>query len=171
MNKALLWAREHLRDLTPLKSDCGRICGAACCRPLQEGGAGENTGMLLFPGEEEAYTDCASWTIQATAQGLMVICNGVCRREERPLSCRIFPLLPVFRNGKIHAVTDQRAKAVCPLARQGRSALDPAFREAVREAGEQLAGDKEQAAFLRRLTEEQEELKRLRMEFGGEGHV
>ena len=170
MKQVLSRAREMLENLTPLKSDCGRVCGAACCRPLQEK-SGEMTGMLLFPGEEEAYTDPGQWTIRSAPQGLMVVCSGFCRREERPLSCRIFPLLPVFRNGEIRAVTDLRAKAVCPLARQGRAALDPAFREAVREAGEYLATDAEQAHFLHRLTEEQEELKRLRAEFGGNGHV
>jgi hypothetical protein len=80
----------------------------------------------------------------------------------------MFPLLPVAgADGEIRAVTDLRAKAVCPLARQGRSAMDPAFVEAVREAGSLLAGQEEQAAFLRRLKAEQEELKRLRRAFGG----
>ena len=62
-------------------------------------------------------------------------------------------------------VTDLRAKAVCPLARQGKSAMDPAFVDAVREAGEILAAEDEQAVFLDVLAEEQEELKRLRDEF------
>lgn len=128
--------------------------------------------MLLFPGEEELYTGKDGWTIRDTAAGPMVICPGECDREERPLACRMFPLLPLTgADGEIRAVTDLRAKAVCPLARQGRSAMDPVFTEAVREAGRLLAGEEEQAAFLARLKEEQEELKRLRRALGGGGSV
>ena len=65
-------------------------------------------------------------------------------------------------DGKVRAVTDLRAKAVCPLARQGKSAVDPDFAEAVREAGEILAAEDEQAVFLDMLEEEQSELKELR---------
>ena len=167
MDEALVWARKRLENVTPLKRDCGRICGAACCRAPQE----EETGMLLFPGEEEAYSGRPEWTIQETAMGPMVICSGTCDRGERPLACRMFPLLPALRDGTVTAVTDLRAKSVCPLARQGRSALDPAFRDAVREAGEQLLREERQAAFLRKLTAEQEEIRRLRRAMGGEGHV
>lgn len=168
MNPVLRTAREKLKSVTPLKKDCGRVCGAACCRSPE----GEETGMLLFPGEEELYAGKDGWTIRDTAAGLMVICPGECDRDERPLACRMFPLLPAAgADGEIRAVTDLRAKAVCPLARQGRSAMDPAFTEAVREAGILLAGEAEQAAFLGRLKEEQEELKRLRRALGGGGSV
>jgi hypothetical protein len=164
MNPVLRTAREKLKDVTPLKRDCGRVCGAACCRSPE----GEEMGMLLFPGEEEAYAGKAGWTIQETAMGPMVICPGQCERAERPLACRLFPLLPVTGgDGEIRAAVDLRAKAVCPLARQGRSAMDPAFVEAVREAGRLLAAEEAQAAFLKRLAEEQEELKRLRRALGG----
>ena len=168
MNPVLLAAREKLKSMTPLKRDCGRFCGAACCRSPEN----EETGMLLFPGEEEAYRGKEGWTIRETAMGPMAVCPGHCDRDERPLACRLFPLLPVIReDGEVRAVTDLRARAVCPLARQGRSALDPAFMEAVREAGSLLAADGDQAAFLKRLEEEQEELKRLRKALGGQEHV
>ena len=127
--------------------------------------------MLLFPGEEEAYSGRPEWKIQETAMGSMVICSGTCDRGERPLACRMFPLLPVPREGGAAAVTDLRAKSVCPLARQGKSALDPDFRDAVREAGERLLREEKQAAFLQKLTAEQEEIRRLRRAMGGEGHV
>ena len=168
MNPVLRTAREKLKNVTPLKRDCGRVCGAACCRSPE----GEETGMLLFPGEEELYAGKDGWTIRDTAAGPLAVCPGRCDRDERPLACRIFPLLPVTgENGEIRAATDLRAKAVCPLARQGRSAMDPAFTEAVREAGKLLAADPEQAAFLERLKEEQEELKRLRKALGGGARV
>lgn len=122
--------------------------------------------MLLFPGEADAYADKAGWEIRETARGMMILCPGVCSREERPLSCRLFPLLPLIGDdGKIRVIPDQRAKPVCPLARQGKEALDPAFIEAVREAGELLAEHEEQAVFLDMLEEEQEELKELRKKF------
>ena len=162
MDAAVSAAREKLKNVTPLKKDCGRVCGARCCRPLE----GEETGMLLFPGEAEAYADREGWTVRRASQGDMVVCPGTCDREERPLSCRLFPLLPLIGNdGEIRVVTDLRARAVCPLARQGKSALDPAFIEAVREAGELLAQSEEQAMFLDVLEEEQEELRELRKKF------
>ena len=159
MDAAVSAAREKLKNVTPLKRDCGRVCGARCCRPLE----GEETGMLLFPGEAEAYAGKAGFEVRKTARGDLLICSGTCDREDRPLSCRLFPLLPVIGDdGKVRAVTDLRAKAVCPLARQGKSAVDPDFAEAVREAGEILAAEDEQAVFLDMLEEEQSELKELR---------
>ena len=162
MDTVLLAAREKLNNVTPLRRDCGRVCSAACCRPL----GGEETGMLLFPGEAELYAGKDGWEIRPAAQGALVICPGKCDRAERPLSCRLFPLLPLPQeDGSIRAATDLRAKAVCPLARQGKSAMDPAFIEAVRESGEMLMRDENQAAFLRALAEEQAELKELRKQF------
>ena len=159
MDAAVSAAREKLKNVTPLKRDCGRVCGARCCRPLE----GEETGMLLFPGEAEAYAGKAGFEVRKTARGDLLICSGTCDREDRPLSCRLFPLLPVIGDdGKVRAVTDLRAKAVCPLARQGKSAMDPAFADAVCEAGEILAAEDEQAVFLDMLEEEQSELKELR---------
>jgi len=164
MKAVLRTAREKLKGTTPMMRDCGRICDSACCRSPE----GEETGMLLFPGEDEAYIGKEGWIIRETATGPLVICPGNCERDERPLACRLFPLLPVAdRNGEFRAVTDLRAKAVCPLARQGKSAMNPAFIEAVKEVGALLAEDKEQAFFLKRLAEEQEELKRLRRALGG----
>ena len=164
MDAAVSAAREKLNTVTPLKKDCGRICGARCCHSPD----GEEAGMLLFPGEEEAYADRAGWKILHTSRGDLVICPGTCSRDDRPLSCRLFPLLPLIReDGRICTVTDLRAKAVCPLARQGKSAMDPAFIDAIREAGEILARNEEQAVFLDMLAEEQEQLKELRERFRG----
>ncbi|MBR2853718.1 MAG: hypothetical protein IKE81_05270 [Clostridia bacterium] len=164
MKPVLRAAREKLKSVTPLKKDCGRVCDAACCRSAE----GEETGMLLFPGEEETYGGKDGWTIRETAMGPMVICPGKCEREERPLACRLFPLLPVIgADGEARVAVDLRAKAVCPLARQGRNAMDPVFTEAVREAGKLLATEEDQTVFLEKLAEEQEELKRLRRTLGG----
>ena len=127
--------------------------------------------MLLFPGEESLYREKDGWEIRETAYGPMVVCPGTCAREERPLSCRLFPLLPVIRDGQVRAAVDQRARAVCPLARQGIRAMDPAFTGAVREAGETLAADERQRRFLETLTEGQDEIRQLREKLGGGSHV
>ncbi len=159
MEKALEEARALLAEVTPLRRDCGRICGAACCSSLE----GEETGMLLFPGEEELCREFPGGKLQRTEEGeWLLICSGSCDRQLRPLSCRIFPLLPVLRDGEVRVETDLRAGAVCPLSRRGKSALDPAFAEAVKKAGVILAESETQRAFLEKLSRNQEEMRRLR---------
>ena len=165
MDDALFRAREKLNSVTPLKRDCGRICGSRCCDSLE----GEETGMLLFPGEEEDYLEKPGWKLRETGSGVLAACPGKCDRKERPLACRIFPLLPVIREDAVKVAADERARAVCPLLRQGLRGMDPAFKDAVREAGRLLAEDPEQREFLVMLTEEQDELKALREKLGGQG--
>lgn len=160
-------ARNALEELTPLRTDCGLVCGGACCASHP----GERTGMLLFPGEEAYYAALPGYSVEESAAGRLLICPGRCERADRPLACRIFPLLPVLRAEGVKVAVDLRARAVCPLARQGRSAMQTAFVEAVREAGELLAGDAEQRRFLEALTRQQDELRALRRQFGGEGRV
>ena len=123
--------------------------------------------MLLFPGEETAYRGKPGWKLRETPAGTLAVCPGQCVREERPLACRIFPLVPVIRDGAVKVAADQRAKAVCPLLRQGIRGMDPAFADAVREAGKILAEDPAERVFLETLTEEQDELKSLRARLGG----
>lgn len=161
---ALEEARRLLSDITPLKTDCGRVCGGRCCRSLE----GEETGMLLFPGEEDFYEDAEDWRILPAGRELLLICPGECDREARPLSCRIFPLLPLTGDaGGVTVRTDERARAVCPLAKTGKRGMDPAFVQAVLEAGELLMAEPAQRAFLQRRAEEQEELKALRKALTG----
>lgn len=156
-------ARALLNQLTPLTTDCGRLCAGRCCQPLE----GENTGMLLFPGEADFYRERPGYQVQSTSAGELLICSGHCRREERPLSCRLFPLLPLLRADGVKVATDLRARAVCPLARQGRNALQQEFVEAVRQCGQLLAEDAEQRRFLAELTAQQDELHQLRKQFRG----
>ena len=162
MDRILSEARELLDSVTPLKRDCGRFCGAACCRPME----GEETGMILFPGEEEEYEGRAGWKLKETERGILLICDGKCRREERPLACRLFPLIPAAGKNGIRAVVDQRAVTVCPLARQGMRAMNPAFEDAVRRAGELLAADSRYAVILCEAEKESEDLRALRKEMG-----
>ena len=160
-------ARALLLTLTPLAMDCGLTCGGACCRPME----GEMTGMLLFPGEEAYYAGREGYTMTQTDRGTLLLCSGRCDRADRPLSCRMMPLIPLLREDGIKVATDQRAKAVCPLARQGKDALSAEFVSAVREVGRILAEDETQRAFLMQLTAQQDELKALRNQFRRGSHV
>ena len=160
-------ARAILEDVTPLKTDCGLTCTGACCRPME----GEMTGMLLFPGEESYYEGREGYRMTETDHGTLLICSGRCDRADRPLSCRLMPLIPLVREDGVKVATDFRAKTVCPLARQGKDALDPDFVSAVREVGRILAEDETQRAFLVKLTRQQDELKALRNQFRRGIHV
>ena len=148
----LIAARGLLSALTPLKSDCGRLCEGACCQ------GDEGTGMLLFPGEDTLYAQCsfgrvidADFTLGGKTARLFV-CEGRCDRKNRPLACRLFPLFLTFRkNGEPKVRMDRRARAVCPLTDYGMDALDPAFIDAVRSAYDLLLEDEGCAAYLRDL--------------------
>ena len=142
---AVLKARDCLQDSTPLRRDCGLYCGAACCM------GDEKTGMLLFPREEALYKNCAFGRIVPTNYhlggriALLFVCKGECPREERPLSCRLFPAR-ILMNGEI--AMDTRAATICPLFTSGTDAFTPSFRLAVREAAKALLADTECRAFL-----------------------
>ena len=164
---ALMAAREALREPTPMKGDCGRLCGARCCAPME----GEETGMLLFPGEEHCYEGKPGWQVKSGAAGKIVICPGTCDRDERPLACRLFPALPRETEAGVQIRMDFRARAVCPLARQGTEGLEPGFREAVIRAGEALLMEERQRNFLAKLHREQEEWKQIARQLRGGGHV
>jgi len=165
--ESLARARALLENVTPLHADCGLACGHACCRPLE----GEMTGMLLFPGEEAYYEGREGYRMTTTDHGTLLICSGRCNRADRPLSCRLMPLIPLIREDGVKVATDLRARTVCPLARQGKNALDPDFVAAVRQVGHILAEDDEQRAFLVTLTRQQDELKALRNQFRRGNHV
>ena len=153
MNPQLITeAYRAIGSLTPLKSDCGRLCGAACC---SESDAGE--GMLLLPGEETLlppghgrYLSPAE--LPRFGPALLYVCPDSCDRAFRPLACRIFPLAPRrMKGGRFSTQVDARGRPVCPLARQSRQALDPAFIQAVEDAFALLAQDEEYARYLTAL--------------------
>ena len=142
--------------LTPLETDCGRLCGARCCR----GGPGD--GMLLFPHEEEAL-DHAVWRPVAVPEGLFVSCSGVCERASRPLACRIFPLTPLLgTDGIVRVAADPGAWRVCPLVRQlGAVRFSRDFVRAVRRAGRLLTRDPDCLRELKARAEQARDLLRL----------
>ena len=149
---AVLRARALLDALTPLKTDCGRLCGGACCQ------GDDSTGMLLFPGEEALYEGCTFARIEATGfslggtPALLLICDGACDRKNRPLACRLFPLFLAFtKNGGTRVRMDTRAASVCPLCACGVQGLDAAFVDAARQAYDALLADERCAVYLHDL--------------------
>ena len=152
--EAFLKARDLLENLTPLKTDCGRLCQGACCQ------GDETTGMLLFPGEAACYEDCAFARVIPAGFSLggqdaqLLVCGGTCDRANRPLACRLFPLFLKFKeDGTTKLRMDVRARAVCPLTDYGIKALDPDFKQAARAAYDLLLEEDVCAAYLRELDE------------------
>lgn len=136
-------------NLTPLKVDCGQLCGGACCK-------GDNrTGMLLFPGEESPLT-----VIKGENGQRLAVCDGTCDRSSRPLSCRIFPFFPtISENGKIFVEPDLRASRLCPLIEHmDEIEFDPKFFKAVKKVGKILAKDDECRKFLENITDDIDEI-------------
>lgn len=131
-------AKKIIGDKTPLKKDCGLVCGGACCKG--DGG----TGMLLFPGES---TDLAVTEKDGVR---LAVCEGRCDRRERPLSCMIFPLFPYLtKEGKIRVIPDIRGYAVCPLIRNyADTRFDRGFLIRVKKVGRLLKENEECRVFL-----------------------
>lgn len=106
---------------TPLPADCGALCGSACCK-------GDDAGMYLFPGEESVYKllnpnwceiEKSDMTYRFRGKEKRVpllLCKGECDRYQRPLACRIFPLTPYVKDGRLEIIIDPRAKSLCPLS-------------------------------------------------------
>lgn len=144
-------ARALLNHVTPLKTDCGRLCDHACCKADD---SGEN-GMLLYPFEDRLYRKPIEGfpfhLIQDDRMfkgGKRLVCEGACPREHRPIGCRVFPLRmklvcdPRGEDAHVEAELDPRAWAVCPLLeRGGLRAMAPDFRAAVEEAGTVMSRD------------------------------
>lgn len=157
MRNAVEEARELLRDITPLTVDCGTVCGGRCCQASDD-----REGMRLFPGEERLY-EHTDFTLIQTENGVLFTCNGSCDRDQRPLACRMFPLIPtVDASGRVRAAYDPRGWRLCPLLLEAdRVALDRRFVRAVRKAGRILMRDPELAAFLIEQSEETAMLTKL----------
>ena len=148
----ILSARKTLESKTPLQSDCGALCNAACCHG--------DAGMWLFPGEDALYADLPGFSV-ISADGNegypFLLCShaaDACPRVSRPLSCRIFPLFPYvtrtpFGSYRIRAAVDPRAARICPLlSDESAPEIDPRFRLAVERVGRRLMRDREMRKYL-----------------------
>lgn len=132
-------------DLTPLKADCGKVCGGACCK------GDRFTGMHLFPFEESELPKK-----EAENGVCLVVCDGSCDRGKRPLACRIFPFFPtVDEKGKVYVEPDFRGARLCPLATHFDEIIfDPKFFKALKKVGKILAKDEVCRKFLEDNTKE-----------------
>ncbi len=125
MNSAYVYLQLYrlFDDVTPIKADCGQLCGKICCK-------GKDSGMYLFPGEKNVYKllnpswmkiEYSDLEYKYNGKNIRVpilFCNGKCDRYQRPLACRIFPLTPYLNSdGKLEIIIDPRAKGICPLAK------------------------------------------------------
>ena len=155
----ILRAYAAIGESTPLCSDCGALCGAACC---ESDGDGQG-GVDLLPGEKDLVGD-AEWmeiSHDPSMDTEMIVCTAMCEREKRPFLCRVFPLCPVIgRNGKWTVRMDARARAMCPLTRGGVRGLDPEFVRGCMRAVRILAEEPDGADFLRRWAEIEAEFRK-----------
>lgn len=146
-------------DTTPLFGDCGALCGKACCE--SDAAAEEETGMYLFPGEKALFLHDSNFKVLPSEfvygdgkRADIVICKGPCMRDLRPLSCRIFPLIPDYKNGELSVIQDPRAKHMCPLAqKQAMKYLSPEFIAKTEKTFRLLMQFSEVRAFLAGLSE------------------
>lgn len=170
MNSAYIYLQLYrlFDSSTPLKMDCGRLCGSACC-------SGDDSGMYLFPGEESVYRllKCKWAKVEEsdfsyefggrTKKVPLLVCNGACDRYERPLACRIFPLTPYLdKTGKLSVIMDPRAKSVCPISRElDADELDEGFIKRVKKAFLPLMKSEEFCAFMKAYSEYLDEFQRF----------
>ena len=157
MKEYLLRAYEAIGEYTPMITDCGALCEAACCDADED----EQGGVYLFPGERELIGDCEWGRILPGTFAPMLTCDEYCDRDKRPLACRIFPLTPVRgKSGKWTVRMDVRARPMCPLVRSGINCLNPDFVRAVRDAIRIIAESVEGEAFLERWVKLEEEYRK-----------
>lgn len=161
MNAAYIYLQLYrlFDNVTPIKGDCGKLCKKACCN-------GDDAGMYLFPGEKKVYELInPEWTKIESSEFTyffdgkkksvpILFCNGKCDRFQRPLACRIFPLTPYMKDGKLEVIIDPRAKSVCPLAQYAEvSDFNQDFIKNIKKAFGILLTNKEFYAFMQAYSE------------------
>ena len=125
-----------LNKVSPLPSDCGQLCAAACCN-CDGNGSGEESldfemGIYLLPGEEKLFTrkeGWLKWNVEDAddfefpdswhGKVYFVRCKTPphCPREIRPLQCRFYPLAPYLsKEGTFHLIlSPAELPYQCPL--------------------------------------------------------
>jgi len=162
--ETLLKAYTRLEDVTPLKYDCGSLCGALCCSDKSKDG--ETLGMWLLPYERELLEALSKddvtteFTFGKAEDGTeTVFCNGSCDRKIRPFACRIYPFYAHISTkadgrSKIEVRCDPRARFSCPIAMKD-AYLRPSieFVSAVKSAVRVLMQDEEIAEDIISMSE------------------
>ncbi|HHV98518.1 MAG TPA: hypothetical protein GXX36_02915 [Clostridiaceae bacterium] len=168
MYKKIIYKKAYriLNTSTPLNYDCGILCQNKCCK------GDNNKGMILFPGEEIMYANklFESKSFLAieekgfcNSKVLFATCRGKCDRNLRPLSCRIFPLVPyINKDGFLRIINDPRARYLCPLLTGiGQIKISPFFKRDVRKVFQLLSQDCDIREFLIKLSGVLEEYMRF----------
>ncbi len=136
-----------LDHVSPLHSDCGELCDAACCTPVEELST-ENEedfqlGIYLLPGEDKIFTKKEDWLIWTKEDAgdyefpdswhrsvYFIRCTTppVCPRKQRPLQCRFYPLAPhITQDNQLQLIYfPEETPYVCPLIHQ-KKALNKDF--------------------------------------------
>lgn len=149
-----------LDRVTPLTTDCGLLCNAACCtcgENAPDAAQEEELGIYLLPGEEKLFTreePWLSWSAE-TAQDydfppswhgtiyfVRCTCAPHCPRKLRPLQCRLFPLAPhLLSDGTLTLILSPLELPYrCPLIEDSME-LTPSFIQAVSTVWRRLIRD------------------------------
>lgn len=141
-----------LNYITPLTTDCGKLCDAVCCISDDE-----NMGIYLLPGEDKVFTEEDDWIewnydyaedydfpSSWSGKVYFVRCKTapICPREKRPLQCRTFPLSPhIFDDGRLGLIWfSSELPYSCPLI-ENHMELEPKFIKAVHTVWKRLITD------------------------------
>ena len=164
-------AHQALETVTPIRQDCGELCGRACCK------GDENTGMWLLPGEAELLQGQEGFSVRPCQDNggyPLLVCQGSCDRKYRPFACRIYPFFPLATEREdgslnIRVISDPRA-AGCPLARHtlpGRPRdVTQSFRFRLAQAALALLEDPELRRYLLDTSRFLTEIIQLRQKLG-----
>ena len=125
-----------LDRVSPLSTDCGQLCSAACCNCGGDGSNDESLdfemGIYLLPGEEKLFTrkeNWLKWNIEDaedfefpnswSGKVYFARCKTPphCPREMRPLQCRFYPLAPYLtEKGELRLIlSEAELPYKCPL--------------------------------------------------------
>lgn len=157
-----------LDEVSPIDSDCGLLCGAACCTcDDHEGqdalveGAGDDAdyemGIYLLPGEDQMFSGDETWVkfghLRAedfefpeswSGDVTFLQCKAAphCPREQRPLQCRFYPLTPhLDEDGKLWLIYQHADLPYeCPLI-AGRIPLNTDFMDVTYQVWQRLIED------------------------------
>ncbi|MBQ5777689.1 MAG: hypothetical protein IIV97_02590, partial [Oscillospiraceae bacterium] len=116
-----------------------------------------DTGMLLFPGEDTPFP------VKEKNGVRLCVCKGRCSRDDRPLSCMLFPFFPYMTpEGRIEVKADYRGYNICPMIEhREKIRFNKAFLRRVARVGRLLSKDEECRKFLRETSRELEMLERF----------
>ncbi len=137
-----------LDKVSPLKYDCGNLCGSICCS-FDESSSHDTDdfelGIYLLPGEEKLYNmneDWLQWSISDAADFefplswkgkiYFIRCKTppLCPREHRPLQCRTYPLMPHLDEDDNLSIilSDIETPYNCPLICEGQKLQDSFYK-------------------------------------------